>query len=429
MLSSSRDNWVRLVTAVVKKEQYLQLCHMPYSTSPSIRTESSDRTSSFSENFLNYSSEELEPISGSPFPQLPLTEPSVSQVTNNTSRSITRKLFSTWYRRRKSKDECLVDIPGEEGLRIHLGQFRRFSLQELQIATENFSNKIKYGYSTVYKGLLADGSPVAIKRYRNSGNQSAKLRFEKDIKINSIAAHPHVLHMLGVCITPKESFLIYPVMINGSVASCLRGRRKSEHPLNWPTRKRVALGVAWGLTYLHYGCNKKIIHRDLKAANILLNDDWEAVVADFELAVIMDCNVSHVNTSIVGTIGCMAPEYLSTGTCSEKTDVFAYGIFLLELITGQRAFDLVRLANDEDVMLLGWIKRNYMERKWELIVDPDCEGNGMEEVVQQLMQIAIVCTHSNPATRPKMFKVVGMLEVGNGSSERWKKLNMKRVEN
>jgi len=115
------------------------------------------------------------------------------------------------------------------------------------------------------------------------------------------------------------------------------------------------LGSARGLSYLHDHCDPKIIHRDVKAANILLDEEFEAVVGDFGLAKLMDYKDTHVTTAVRGTIGHIAPEYLSTGKSSEKTDVFGYGIMLLELITGQRAFDLARLANDDDVMLLDWV--------------------------------------------------------------------------
>ena len=115
------------------------------------------------------------------------------------------------------------------------------------------------------------------------------------------------------------------------------------------------MGSARGLSYLHDHCDPKIIHRDVKAANILLDEDFEAVVGDFGLAKLMDYKDTHVTTAVRGTIGHIAPEYLSTGKSSEKTDVFGYGITLLELITGQRAFDLARLANDDDVMLLDWV--------------------------------------------------------------------------
>jgi brassinosteroid insensitive 1-associated receptor kinase 1 len=132
-------------------------------------------------------------------------------------------------------------------------------------------------------------------------------------------------------------------------------RNESEPPLEWQMRKNIALGSARGLAYLHDHCDPKIIHRDVKAANILLDEEFEAVVGDFGLAKLMDYKDTHVTTAVRGTIGHIAPEYLSTGKSSEKTDVFGYGVMLLELITGQRAFDLARLANDDDVMLLDWV--------------------------------------------------------------------------
>ena len=131
--------------------------------------------------------------------------------------------------------------------------------------------------------------------------------------------------------------------------------RDGQPPLDWPTRKRIALGSARGLAYLHDSCDPKVIHRDIKAANILLDEGFEAVVADFGLAKLMDYRNTHVTTAVHGTLGHIAPEYLSTGRSSEKTDVYGYGIMLLELITGQRAFDLARLACNEDVMLLSWV--------------------------------------------------------------------------
>lgn len=131
-----------------------------------------------------------------------------------------------------------------------------------------------------------------------------------------------------------------------------------EPALSWRTRKQIALGAARGLSYLHDHCDPKIIHRDVKAANILLDEEFEAVVGDFGLAKLMDYKDTHVTTAVRGTIGHIAPEYLSTGKSSEKTDVFGFGIMLLELITGQRAFDLARLANDDDVMLLDWVSYN-----------------------------------------------------------------------
>lgn len=132
-------------------------------------------------------------------------------------------------------------------------------------------------------------------------------------------------------------------------------RKQCQPPLNWAIRKQVALGAARGLEYLHNHCDPKIIHRDVKAANILLNDEYEAVVGDFGLVKLMNYKDTHVTTAVRGTIGHIPPEYLSSGKSSEKTDVFGYGVMLLELVTGQKAFDLARLAKDDDVMLLDWV--------------------------------------------------------------------------
>jgi somatic embryogenesis receptor kinase 1 len=223
--------------------------------------------------------------------------------------------------------------------------------------------------------------------------------------------------------------LVYPYMPNGSVASRLRGQSKEveidrwervdgEPALSWRTRRQIALGSARGLSYLHDHCDPKIIHRDVKAANILLDEEFEAVVGDFGLAKLMDYKDTHVTTAVRGTIGHIAPEYLSTGKSSEKTDVFGFGIMLLELITGQRAFDLARLANDDDVMLLDWVKGLLKERKVDLLVDPDLKQNYDQKEVEELIQVALLCTQGSPSDRPKMGEVVRMLE-GDGLAERW----------
>ncbi|CAA3029517.1 somatic embryogenesis receptor kinase 2 [Olea europaea subsp. europaea] len=325
-----------------------------------------------------------------------------------------------WWRRRKPK-EYFFDVPAEEDPEVHLGQLKRFSLRELQVATDTFSNKNilgRGGFGKVYKGRLSDGLLVAVKRLKEERTPGGELQFQTEVEMISMAVHRNLLRLRGFCMTPTERLLVYPYMANGSVASCLRERQPNEPPLDWPTRRRIALGSARGLSYLHDHCDPKIIHRDVKAANILLDDEFEAVVGDFGLAKLMDYKDTHVTTAVRGTIGHIAPEYLSTGKSSEKTDVFGYGIMLLELITGQRAFDLARLANDDDVMLLDWVKGLLKEKKLEMLVDPDLQNNYVEAEVEQLIQVALLCTQSSPMDRPKMSDVVRMLE-GDGLAERW----------
>ncbi|XP_024382730.1 LRR receptor kinase BAK1 [Physcomitrium patens] len=325
-----------------------------------------------------------------------------------------------WWRRRRPI-EAFFDVPAEEDPEVHLGQLKRFSLRELQVASDNFNNRNilgRGGFGKVYKGRLADGTLVAIKRLKEERSPGGELQFQTEVEMISMAVHRNLLRLRGFCMTPTERLLVYPYMPNGSVASRLRERVDGEPALSWRTRKQIALGAARGLSYLHDHCDPKIIHRDVKAANILLDEEFEAVVGDFGLAKLMDYKDTHVTTAVRGTIGHIAPEYLSTGKSSEKTDVFGFGIMLLELITGQRAFDLARLANDDDVMLLDWVKGLLRERKVDLLVDPDLKQNYDQKEVEELIQVALLCTQGSPLDRPKMGDVVRMLE-GDGLAERW----------
>ncbi|KAB1993874.1 hypothetical protein ES319_D13G062100v1 [Gossypium barbadense] len=304
---------------------------------------------------------------------------------------------------------------------FHLGQLKWFSLRELQEATDFFSEKNvvgRGGSGRVYKGRLDDGSVVAIKRLKQRRTQGGLLQFQTEVEMVSMAVHRNLLRLRGFCLTPTERLLVYPFMLNGSVRSCLRERPESQAPLDWGVRKRIALGAARGLEYLHDHCNPKIIHRDLKAADILLDENFDAVVGGFGLAKLMDYKDTHVITAVRGTIGHIAPEYLSSGRASEKTDVFGYGIMLLELITGQKAVDIARVANDDDVMFLDWVEGLLKEKKLETLVDSGLQGNYIEEEVEQLIQVALLCTQSTPMGRPKMVEVVRMVE-GDGLAERW----------
>ncbi|OAY55823.1 somatic embryogenesis receptor kinase 1 isoform X2 [Manihot esculenta] len=271
----------------------------------------------------------------------------------------------------------------------------------------------------VYRGRLDDGSLVAVKRLENQLTPCKELHFQTTKTIQAVLVHQNILSLRGFCTTPSERLLVYPYLANGSLASCLRERPLSQPALDWPTRKRIALGSARGLVYLHDQCDPKIVHRDVKAANILLDENFEAVVGDFGLAKLLHYNDTHITTEVCGTIGHIAPEYLSSGTCSEKTDVFGYGVMLLELIAGLRAFDLARLANDDDVMLLDWVKGVLREKSLEKMVDPNLHGNYIEAEMEQLIQIALLCTQSLPLYRPKMSEVTRMQEDGGYELAEW----------
>ncbi|MED6174588.1 hypothetical protein PIB30_070410 [Stylosanthes scabra] len=319
------------------------------------------------------------------------------------------------------KREIFVDVAGEVDRRIAFGQLKRFAWRELQIATDNFSEKNvlgQGGFGKVYKGVLADNTKVAVKRLTDYESPGGDAAFQREVEMISVAVHRNLLRLIGFCTTPTERLLVYPFMQNLSVAYRLRELKPGEPVLDWPTRKRVALGTARGLEYLHEHCNPKIIHRDVKAANVLLDEDFEAVVGDFGLAKLVDVRKTNVTTQVRGTMGHIAPEYLSTGKSSERTDVFGYGIMLLELVTGQRAIDFSRLEEEDDVLLLDHVKKLEREKRLDAIVDRNLNKNYNIQEVEMMIQVALLCTQATPEDRPLMSEVVRMLE-GEGLAERW----------
>ncbi|XP_073050050.1 protein NSP-INTERACTING KINASE 2-like [Primulina eburnea] len=323
--------------------------------------------------------------------------------------------FLLWWRHKHNK-QIFFDVNEQHREELCLGNLRRFQFRELQIATHNFCSKNiigKGGFGNVYKGYLHDGTLVAVKRLKDANNVGGEIQFQTEIEMISLAVHRNLLRLYGFCITSTERLLVYPFMSNGSVAS----RLKAKPSLDWGTRKRIALGAARGLLYLHEQCDPKIIHRDVKAANILLDDYCEAVVGDFGLAKLLDHRDSHVTTAVRGTVGHIAPEYLSTGQSSEKTDVFGFGILLLELITGQRALEFGKAANQKGAML-DWVKKIHQEKKLDMLVDKDLKNNYDRIELEEMVQVALLCTHYLPSHRPKMSEVVRMLE-GDGLAEKW----------
>ncbi|XP_013621741.1 PREDICTED: probable LRR receptor-like serine/threonine-protein kinase At5g63710 isoform X3 [Brassica oleracea var. oleracea] len=325
------------------------------------------------------------------------------------------------HRRRRTKNDIFFDVAGEDDRKISFGQLKRFSLREVQLATDSF-NESKLigqgGFGKVYRGMLPDKTKVAVKRLADYFSPGGEAAFQREIQLISVAVHKNLLRLIGFCTTSSERILVYPYMENLSVAYRLRDLKAGEEGLDWPTRKRVAYGSAHGLEYLHEHCNPKIIHRDLKAANILLDNNFEPVLGDFGLAKLVDTSLTHVTTQVRGTMGHIAPEYLCTGKSSEKTDVFGYGITLLELVTGQRAIDFSRLEEEENILLLDHIKKLLREQRLRDIVDSNLTTYDSEEV-ETIVQVALLCTQGTPEDRPAMSEVVKMLQGTGSLAEKW----------
>ncbi|KAL0463675.1 UNVERIFIED_CONTAM: protein NSP-INTERACTING kinase [Sesamum latifolium] len=238
---------------------------------------------------------------------------------------------------------------------------------------------VRVAFGNVYKGYLHDGTVVAVKRLKDGSNIGGEIQFQTEVEMISLAVHRNLLRLYGFCITPTERLLVYPYMSNGSVAS----RLKAKPPLDWGTRKRIALGAARGLLYLHEQCDPKIIHRDVKAANILLDDYCEAVVGDFGLAKLLDHRDSHVTTAVRGT----------------------------------RALEFGKAANQKGAML-DWVKKIHQEKKLDMLVDKNFRNNYDPVELEEMVQVALLCTQFLPIHRPKMSEVVRMLE-GDGLAEKW----------
>ncbi|CDY39211.1 BnaA03g50230D [Brassica napus] len=267
--------------------------------------------------------------------------------------------FFCWYRKKQRRLLILnLNDKQEEGIQ-GLGNLRSFTFRELHVATDGFSSKNILGaggFGNVYRGKLGDGTMVAVKRLKDVNGTTGDSQFRTELEMISLAVHRNLLRLIGYCKTSSERLLVYPYMPNGSVALKL----KSKPALDWNMRKRIAIGAARGLLYLHEQCDPKIIHRDVKAANVLLDECFEAV-------------------------------YLSTGQSSEKTDKGA---------------------------MLEWARKLHEEMKVEELVDRELGTNYDKIEVGEMLQVALLCTQYLPAHRPKMSEVVLMLE-GDGLAERW----------
>ncbi|KAG8087014.1 hypothetical protein GUJ93_ZPchr0010g8078 [Zizania palustris] len=233
----------------------------------------------------------------------------------------------------------------------HKPAWRCFSYQEISVATNDFHpDNIagRGGYAEVYKGTLCDGQCVAVKRLaKGKPTQQKEKEFLTELGIQGHVCHPNTAYLLGCCVD-NGLYLVFHFCANGTLASALHG--KSCKTLEWPLRYRIAVGVARGLQYLHMFCRHRIIHRDIKASNVLLGDDFEPQISDFGLAKWLPKQWTHHSViPIEGTFGYLAPEYFMHGIVDEKTDIFAFGVLLLEIVTGRRPIDCSRMS------LLQWV--------------------------------------------------------------------------
>ncbi|KAK1389234.1 putative LRR receptor-like serine/threonine-protein kinase [Heracleum sosnowskyi] len=285
-----------------------------------------------------------------------------------------------------------------------------FSLRHIKAATNNFdpANKIgEGGFGPVYKGVLSDDSVIAVKQLSSKSKQGNR-EFINEIGMISALQHPNLVKLFGCCIEGNQLLLIYEYMENNSLARALFGREEQQLNLDWPTRKKIFLHIARGLAYLHEESRLKIVHRDIKATNVLLDKDLNAKISDFGLARLDEEENTHISTRIAGTIGYMAPEYAMRGYLTDKADVYSFGIVALEIVSGKSNTNY--RPKQEFVYLLDWAYVLQEQGNILDLVDPKLGSNYSKEEALMMLNMALLCTNPSPTLRPLMSTIVSMIE-------------------
>ncbi|GAA0139158.1 hypothetical protein LIER_00764 [Lithospermum erythrorhizon] len=287
--------------------------------------------------------------------------------------------------------------------------WRIFSLKELHSATNNFNydNKLgEGGFGSVYWGQLWDGSQIAVKRLKVWSNK-AEMEFAIEVEILARVRHKNLLSLRGYCAEGQERLIVYDYMPNLSLLSHLHGHHSTESLLNWERRMNIAIGSAEGTVYLHHA-TPHIIHRDIKASNVLLDSDFQARVADFGFAKFIPDGATHVTTRVKGTLGYLAPEYAMLGKASESCDVYSFGILLLELVSGKKPVE--KLSTTVKRTITEWALPLARDGKFDEIADSTLNRDFVEEELKRVVLIGLVCAQSQPEKRPTMLEVVELLK-------------------
>ncbi|XP_074559927.1 LOW QUALITY PROTEIN: L-type lectin-domain containing receptor kinase SIT2-like [Curcuma longa] len=309
-------------------------------------------------------------------------------------------------RRRMKYAEVLEDWELEYGP-------RRFSYKDLYDATNGFRDRELLGvggFGRVYKGLLPSSkSEVAVKKVSHESRQGVREFIAEIVSLGRLR-HRNLVQLLGYCRRRGELMLVYDYMPNGSLDKLLHGQ--AQACLDWATRFRIIRGVAAGLLYLHEDWEQVVVHRDIKASNVLLDDEMNGRLGDFGLARLYDHGTDLQTTSIVGTMGYLAPELARTGRASTRTDVFAFGIFALEVSCGRRPVDSGAGDGDGDqeLVLADWVLEHWRKGSIATTRDPRLGEECAEEEVELVLKLGLLCAHPLPTCRPSMRQAVRYLE-------------------
>lgn len=336
-------------------------------------------------------------------------------------------LVSAWNKRRRSKSEDQINPwvyksmehwqleDQKPPIKKHHGS-SIYTLKEMKEPTNSFNEENlvgKGGFGRVYKGVLCSGEAVAIKKMELPPFKAAEgeREFRVEVDILSRLDHPNLVSLIGYCADGKNRFLVYEYMHNGNLQDHLNGI--GEARMDWPARLKVALGAARGLAYLHSSSavGIPIVHRDFKSTNVLLNSNFEAKISDFGLAKLMpEGQETCVTARVLGTFGYFDPEYTSTGKLTLQSDVYAFGVVLLELLTGRRAVDLNQGPNDQNLVFQ---VRHILNDKKKLrkVIDPEMSRSSYTlESIHMFANLASRCVRIESSERPSMIECVKELQ-------------------
>eukprot|EP00249_Psilotum_nudum_P020361 c27668_g1_i1 orf=653-3664(-) len=283
-----------------------------------------------------------------------------------------------------------------------------FSYNDLKSATSNFhpDNKLgQGGFGAVYKGVLQDGSTVAVKELFSKSKQGTR-EFMNEVTLITGVQHRNLVRLKGCCLERERPILVYEYLQNNSLDKILFD--KGDIKLDWHARFNIILGTARGLAYLHEESQTRIVHRDIKASNILLDDKLQPKIADFGLARLFVDDQSHVSTGVAGTIGYLAPEYAIRGQLTEKADIYSFGVLVLEIVSGRKNKD--PKVEPEREFLLDWAWNDYEKGNLLDLADPIMPDNYDETEILRVIRVALLCAQASPSMRPTMTRVVSMLQ-------------------
>ncbi|CAI0475649.1 unnamed protein product [Linum tenue] len=287
-----------------------------------------------------------------------------------------------------------------------------FSLKQIRAATDDFNPKNKIGeggFGPVYKGVLPDGTMIAVKQLSSKSKQGNR-EFLNEIGMISCLKHPNLVSLHGFSVEGDQLLLVYEYMENNSLARVLfgEGRENCDLKLDWPTRFKICVGIAKGLAFLHEESRLKIVHRDIKATNVLLDGDLNPKISDFGLAKLDEEEKSHISTRVAGTIGYMAPEYALWGYLTYKADVYSFGVLTLEIVSGKNNNDF--MPSNNCVCLLDWACHLQQSGNVSPIIDQTLRSRVKQEEAEIMIKVGLLCTNASSTLRPTMSEVVNMLE-------------------